>query len=78
MQILIQQVWAGAWSPVSDKLLGDTNPADPQITLPLKSKGEAMAGSLDFILSDTEKKLLKGFKQVSNMNLVILKITLAS
>lgn len=60
-------------SPISDKLPADAK--TPPSSDHTHSKGEGHARNLDFILSETGKKLLKGFEQVSNMNPVIVKIT---
>lgn len=56
-QIWNQQFWVGPGSLISDKL--------PSSDHTLNSKGEGHTRNLDFILSETGKKLLKGFKQVT-------------
>lgn len=68
----------GPGSPISDKLPADAKTPHLLTTLTLNSKGEDHARNLDFILSETGKKLLKGFKQVSDVNLVVVKVTLVS
>lgn len=68
----------GPGSPISDKLPADAKTLHLLTTLTLNSKGEDHARNLDFILSETGKKLLKGCKQVSDVNPVVAKITLVS
>lgn len=65
-------------SLIPDKLPANAEAAHLQTTLTRNSKGEGHARNWDFIRSDTGKKLLKGFKEVSDMNSVIFKITLIS
>lgn len=77
MQVWIQQFRVGAWEShclQAPRRRQDTSSSDHT----LNSKGEDHARNLDFILSETGKKLLKGFKQVSDVNPVIVKITLVS
>ena len=64
--------------PISDKVLGDTKAIHLQTTFMPNGKGDGHAGIWDFILSETGRKLLKGFNQVNDMNPVLFTITLAS
>lgn len=68
----------GPGGPISDKFPADAKADHLQTILTLNGQGEGHEKNVDFILSETGKKLLKGFKQVSDMNPVLFKITLVS
>ena len=68
----------GPGRPISDKVLGDTKAIHLQTTFMPNCRGDGHAGIWDFILSETGRKLLKGFNQVNDMNPVLFTITLAS
>lgn len=68
----------GPGRPISDKVLGDSKAIHLQTTLTPNSRGDGHAGNWDFILSETGRKLLKGFNQVNDTNPVLFTITLAS